>query len=197
MKRILTFAFLLFTLPLMAVRYATIDQGLNQLFTEEDTQFEKIWGTYEDIPTAIFEKLKLLKSLRGARFEGEFNLYRVTNTTGDLQGWAIITEEISKHQPMTFLVAIKNDESVLGTLLLVFRESRGWGVKQKRFQKQFKNKNLTDPIKVRRDIVHVSGSTISSRAMARGVRKSLHMVNLLQQNIEKLAQQKNKNTEMK
>ena len=56
---------------------------------------------------------------------------------------------------------------------MVYRERRGDGVKRQRFLQQFNGKSSKDPIEVNSDIVHITGSTISSWSMAAGVRKAV------------------------
>ena len=61
---------------------------------------------------------------------------------------------------------------------MVYRESRGDGVKRQRFLKQFRKKDVEDHLRLTRDIVGVSGATMSSRALAVGVKKVLAVVDL-------------------
>ena len=60
----------------------------------------------------------------------------------------------------------------------MYREARGDEVRDLNFRKQFVGKTATDPIAPDRDIAVVSGATISSRAMAVGVKRALVLFEL-------------------
>lgn len=93
-----------------------------------------------------------------------------------LLGYGVITNEYGKYRPITILVGVKPDISVQGVRILVYRENRGGEVRRKRFLHQYRNKTLTDPIRINRDIINISGATISVRGVNAGVRKVLHLL---------------------
>ncbi|MFT5234146.1 MAG: Na+-translocating ferredoxin:NAD+ oxidoreductase RnfG subunit, partial [Candidatus Krumholzibacteriia bacterium] len=84
-----------------------------------------------------------------------------------------------RFKPITFLVQVKPDFSVEMVLVMVYRESRGDGVKRQRFLKQFRKKDSADHLRLNRDIVAVSGATMSSRGITAGVKKVLNLVEML------------------
>lgn len=88
-------------------------------------------------------------------------------------GYAIATEEIGKFRPISFMVGIDPDFEVLGAAVLIYRESRGGQVRQPRFLRQYRGKSLDDPIRINRDIVNITGATLSVRSLNFGVRKLL------------------------
>jgi len=93
--------------------------------------------------------------------------------SGALLGYAIVAEEIGKFRPITFMVGIDRQFAVLGAAVLVYRESRGGQVRQPRFLRQYTGKDLGDPIRINRDIINISGATLSVRSLNFGVRKVL------------------------
>jgi hypothetical protein len=90
-----------------------------------------------------------------------------------LQGYAIAAEEIGKFRPITFMIGIDTRFAVRGAAVLVYRESRGGQVRQPRFLRQYSGKSLRDPIRINRDIVNITGATLSVRSLNFGVRKVL------------------------
>ena len=56
---------------------------------------------------------------------------------------------------------------------MVYRERYGDEVRDPRFRQQFVGKTAADPLRPGEEVVAVSGATISSRAMALGVRRCL------------------------
>src|SRR5205823_2791049 len=88
-------------------------------------------------------------------------------------GYALVDEEMGKHQPITFLVAMDGQARIKSMQVLVYRERYGGAVRLPRFTEQFKGKTGKDPLRVGRDIDAVSGATISSKALSLGARKSV------------------------
>lgn len=93
-----------------------------------------------------------------------------------LEGYAIVTEEYGKYRPITMMVATTRDLAVRGVRILVYRENRGGEVKRKRFLHQYQGKQIDDPIQINRDIINISGATISVRGVNAGVRKVLAII---------------------
>lgn len=94
-------------------------------------------------------------------------------------GYAVICEEIGKHYPMTFIVGVTPAGEVHDVAMIAYREPQGGEVRYKNFMKQFHKKSLKSPIMPYKDIVNISGATLSTRAMARGVRKALAVIQTL------------------
>jgi thiamine biosynthesis lipoprotein len=97
----------------------------------------------------------------------------IAKTGGKIDGYAVVDNEIGKTDPITFLTAITPDGRVKEVEILVYRESHGGEVKEVAFRKQFRNKGSVDPIRVNQDIKNISGATLSSGAMSRGVKRGL------------------------
>ncbi len=95
---------------------------------------------------------------------------------GSLCGYAVVIDEIGKSEPITFMAGIDPSGKVGEVAVMEFRESRGWEVKERRFTRQFKGKRLKDPLHVNQDILNYTGATLSSEALARGVKKALALV---------------------
>lgn len=128
-------------------------------------------------PTAAQRKA-LQKQLRRKLPEPEYTLY--VGKKGDkIERYALILDEKGKHYPITFIVAMSPQAVVDQVAVMVYRERRGDGVKRSRFLKQFEGKNANDPLEVNRDIVHITGSTISSWSIAAGVRKAVALLEML------------------
>lgn len=95
-------------------------------------------------------------------------------TTGEhVDGYAIVDEEKGEHMPITFAVKLSPVGKVLRQEVVVYREARGDEVRDQRFRAQFVGKGANDPIDTGADINVVSGATISSRAMAVGVKRAV------------------------
>jgi Na+-translocating ferredoxin:NAD+ oxidoreductase RnfG subunit len=97
----------------------------------------------------------------------------VATSNGKVDGYALIDDEKGEHLPITFAVKLSPEGKVERQEIVTYRESRGDEVRDERFRQQFVGKSARDPLAVNQDIVVVSGATISSRAMATGVRRAL------------------------
>lgn len=115
-----------------------------------------------------------LEEVLGRRlFEPEYPFLVLYDGAGRLQGYALVTEERGKYRPITFMVGVTPDFRVADAAVMVYRESRGGEVQRARFLAQYRGKTLRDPIQINRDIINISGATISVRSMNTGVRKAL------------------------
>lgn len=115
----------------------------------------------------------LVKALGRSFAEDSLRVDTAYGEDGALLGYAVVSEEIGKFRPITFIVGIEPHFAVRGAAILIYRESRGGQVRQPRFLRQYVGKDSRDPIRINRDIVNISGATLSVRALNFGVRKVL------------------------
>jgi Na+-translocating ferredoxin:NAD+ oxidoreductase RnfG subunit len=99
-------------------------------------------------------------------------------TDQKFQGYALITEEFGKYRPITMLIGVDPNFKVQGVRILVYRENRGGEVQRKRFLHQYRGKDSGDPIQINRDIINISGATISVRGVNSGVKKVLAILEM-------------------
>jgi len=95
---------------------------------------------------------------------------------GKTLGWAVVSEEMGKNNPITFLVGIDSQKKVAGVYVLEFRDMFGFEIKRRSFLRQFQGKTSKNALKVGRDIDAVTGATISSKAAAAAVKKSIEVI---------------------
>ncbi len=98
---------------------------------------------------------------------------------GQVAGYAIIDNERGQHEPITFALLMDASGHAERLEVMVYREAYGDEIRQARFRRQFEGKSVTDSVRQGRDITAVSGATISSKAMARGVKRALTLVDEL------------------
>ncbi|MBI2556031.1 MAG: FAD:protein FMN transferase [Planctomycetes bacterium] len=150
--------------------YLTEEQALALVFSECDEIL-----TDEFIMTTE-EKSSLEKLLSRRLYEDGFRVY-IGKKKGDIQGYAIITEEIGKFHPFTFIVGVNPDGKISNVAVLVYRESRGGEIAKKRFLYQFMGKSFKNPIRINKDIINITGATMSVQYMCAGVRKVIVVIN--------------------
>ncbi len=145
----------------------TREQALKEVFPEGVR-------TVDDRRTLAAPQRARLEHDLGRRLDDdEIVVTRVLDVTGTLRGYAVVTEEVGKYRPITFMVGVTPAFAVRDVAVLVYRESRGGDVKRRRFLNQYRGKSLRDPIDVSRDIINISGATISVRSVNAGVKRVL------------------------
>ncbi|MBE0567304.1 MAG: FMN-binding protein [Krumholzibacteria bacterium] len=146
--------------------YFTEAEALARTFAGADSLWSEPWR-----PDPA-ERAALEADLGWHLPEQEFLFHRATRRGRDL-GRALVLEEKGRFKPITFLVRVDPDGRVGQVLVMVYRESRGDAVRRPRFLKQFHGRDTGDPLRLNRDVVGISGATLSVRALAAGVRKAL------------------------
>lgn len=164
------------------------DKDLNRFLTPQEMGQEDVYLTPEDAAKLMFpesdhirseviiiteEQKQLIEERIGWHFpETTFDCF-IGETKGTVDGWAFIQHTIGKHKPMTYMVGVAPDGEVTNVEILVYRESRGSEVRKKRFNYQYQGKTVDDPIRINRDLINISGATMSVRSMSAGVKRAL------------------------
>lgn len=151
-----------------------------QTYLTEEQALALVFPECDDIVTDEFimtpeEKRSLEKHLARRLYEDGFKVY-IGKNKGVIQGYAMITEEIGKFHPFTFIVGVKPNGKISNIAVLIYRESRGGDVARKRFLFQFIGKSIKNPIRLNKDIINITGATMSVQCMCAGVRKVLVVV---------------------
>ena len=122
------------------------------------------------------EKKSHIEERIGWKFpEQSFEVY-IGETGTQVDGYALVQNTIGKHKPMTYMVGIDSKGQVSDVELLVFRESRGSEIRQKRFNAQYEGKTVLDPVRINKDIINITGATMSVRSMSAGIKRVLVLV---------------------
>jgi len=167
------------------------DDELKRYLTEQEMTRADVLLSEEEALTVMFPKSKkirkdvieltpeqkqLIESRIGWKFpEGTFEVY-VGETGEKLEGYAMIHNTIGKHKPMTYMVGVDPRGRVTNVELMVFREARGSEVGRKRFNYQYEGKTVVDPVRINKDIINISGATMSVRSMSAGVKRVLVLI---------------------
>lgn len=162
-------------------RYLT-DQEMNMAevyLREEDSikiMFPKSERIRKETITLTREKKSLIEERIGWKFpEESFEVY-IGETGGQVDGYALVQNTIGKHKPMTYMVGIDSNGFISDIELLIFREARGSEVRQKRFNAQYEGKSVLDPVRINKDIINITGATMSVRSMSAGIKRGLVLV---------------------
>ncbi len=166
------------------------DAELRRYLKDDDFKYEEFM-TEEEAVKAILpksqrvhkelirltpEKKELIEQRIGWKFpEESFELY--IGETGDkIDGYAMIHNTIGKYKHMTYMVGVDPNGTCTDVELLVFRDAKGSEVGKKRFNSQYEGRTVSDPIRINKDIINISGATMSVRSMSAGVKRVLVLV---------------------
>ena len=167
------------------------DNDLKRYLTEEETNHAEVFMTEEDAVKITLPKSERIRKtvIRlsqerkdaieqriGWKFpEESFEVY--IGETGDMiDGYAMVHNTIGKHKHMTYMVGVDAKGACSNVELLVFREAKGAEVGRKRFNAQYEGKTVSDPIRINKDIINISGATMSVRSISAGVKRVLVLV---------------------
>jgi len=92
-------------------------------------------------------------------------------------GVAIHDVEPGRWGPVEFLTAMDIKGTIKAVRVLSYQEIRGKPIARLSFMNQYRGKNVNSTLTVGRDIIGVSGATISSRAATFTVKKALVIYN--------------------
>ena len=193
MTRSLAFTLVLFIVmsPAMVWAERVWDNDLKRYLTEQEMSMAEVFLTEEDAIKLMFPKSERIKKdlLRvpadrklvieeriGWKFpEDSFEVY-IGETGAQVDGYALVQQTIGKHKPMTYMVGVDAHGRVSNVELLVFREARGSEVRTKRFNVQYEGKTVLDPVRINKDIINISGATMSVRSMTAGIKRVLVLI---------------------
>ncbi len=167
------------------------DNDLKRYLTEEETAHAEVFMTEEEAVKIMFPKSERIRKavIRlsqerkdaieqriGWKFPEESFDVHIGETGGKIDGYAMVHNTIGKHKHMTYMVGVDSRGACTDVELLVFRESRGSDVGKKRFNAQYEGKTVSDPIRINKDIINISGATMSVRSISAGVKRVLVLV---------------------
>ncbi|GJL56000.1 MAG: hypothetical protein NPIRA02_31320 [Nitrospirales bacterium] len=168
------------------------DHELNRWLNAEELGHLEVYFTEDEAAKVMFpdsdhirkttlslspKQKKLVEEQIGWKFpEDSFTTY-IGETGGKADGYAIVQNTIGKHRPITYMVGVDTEGEVSNFEVLVYREARGNEIATKRFNYQFQGKDVRDPIRINRDIINISGATMSVRSASAGVKRVLVLVN--------------------
>jgi hypothetical protein len=197
-----SFLFVGFSLPISAWADRIWDNELKRFLTEQEMTMAEVFMTEEEgVKTMLPKSERVRKELIrltperktqieeriGWKFpEESFEIY-IGETGTQVDGYAMVHNTIGKHKPMTYMVGVDTEGHVSDIELLIFREARGSEVRQKRFNSQYEGKSVLDPIRINKDIINISGATMSVRSMSAGIKRVLVLVDEFYSNLPALA----------
>lgn len=171
-KELFLLGILIISLILMSFRLPSnlkkkVAKEIKLAFLLEDYLLEELI-----IPDSVNTKLKI-KIHKSC-------LFKITTST-NLIGYAYLDKAPSKTDEFDYLVLFDADLIIKKAKVLVYREDYGGEIGSKRWLKQFIGKSSVDRLIYEKDIVAISGATISANSMTIAVNKLLQSIDKLHQ----------------
>ena len=104
---------------------------------------------------------------------------RVRIWTGPDGQTVMIDRVLGKHEFINYAVAITPEGKVQGIEILDYQETYGYQIREQKWRAQFVGKSVQDPLKLDKDIVNISGATLSCAHITNGVRRVLRTYEIL------------------
>ena len=121
-------------------------------------------------PSAAQRKL-IEQRLGHALAKPDYVIY-VAKTGEQVDGYALFDEERGQHELISFATFFNRDGAVTRVEVVAYREPFGDGVRAERFRRQFVGRLADSGYVLGRDVDAISGATISSRSLCRGVQRA-------------------------
>ncbi|PQJ73217.1 FMN-binding protein [Polaribacter butkevichii] len=139
---------------------------------------------------SVFEitnfELKLIKiddsinALLPKKIGGD-HLFKIESDS-QLVGYAFVDTAASKTDQFDYLILLDKNLIIAKTKVLVYREDYGGEIGSKRWLKQFIGKTFSDKLQYEKDIIPISGATISALSMTKAVNSFLLDLDILHDN---------------
>ncbi len=99
--------------------------------------------------------------------------FHFASRNGKKIGVAIVDEEPGKWGPVKFIIAMDLRGVVKVVKVMSYHEKRGRPIARSSYMKQYKGKTGKSTLQVGKDIIGISGATISSRSATFAVKKAI------------------------
>jgi hypothetical protein len=145
------------------------EEAPRAVFPDATSVERKVIPSSDDLKSKIAQRMGKTKT---SLWEDSYVTFRAKKGETVL-GYAVIVEEIGKHRPITYAVAVEPNATVHDLAVLAYREPYGGEIRERRFLRQYTGKGLAAPLLPYRDIVNISGATLSVEATGRAAKKAI------------------------
>lgn len=163
---LLSFSLLSFVIPKNVQKKVT--KEINKTFEVESFNLVEVLIS-EEVNTSLVRKIEKDK------------LFKII-ANNELLGYAFVDKAPSKTDEFDYLILLDKDLIVAKTKVLIYREDYGGEIGSKRWLKQFIGKTSSDKLQYEKDIMAISGATISASSMTIAVNTFLQNLAILHQN---------------
>ena len=164
---------------LLALTYAATEKQI-----ERQAKIEEMKSSREALPAVKkADGFKLRDDLAAKARKKYKDIVKIYEGFDDGRkvGWVVQVAPRGYGGPVSFAVGVDVNGKVAGISLIENKETPGLGqnIEKPEFRGQFEGKSESDPLQVGEDIDALTAATISSKAMALGVREALLALKML------------------
>lgn len=105
------------------------------------------------------------------KFANDFVYKYTMSNKNKVTAYGLLDNVYGKAMPITFLVLFDTKGNILSSHIVKYREQYGGEVADKSWNKQFKGKNKDSDFTVGKAIDSISGATISTNSVSKGIKK--------------------------
>ncbi len=161
------------TISILGLFIAPIFDLYAETFLTPDEAKKVLWQdeAMQAVPVVLTEaQMKSIKSASKTRVRTD----KVNSWKTETGGWFILDQVVGKHEMIDIAVALTHEGKVKGIKVLTYRETYGDEVKNPKWLAQFINKDNSEVLKLDKQIVNISGATLSSRHITDGINRLTH-----------------------
>lgn len=128
------------------------------------------------------EQIHMVEEAARLTFAGKHSdqvIVHIAREQNIVVGYAFEDTVIGKWGPIHYLVGLDANGVVSRIIILDYQEIRGRPIAKPRFLRQYQGKTIKDILQLHKDIDGITGATISSGSLTEGVRKILHIFELM------------------
>lgn len=166
---------LILSISLSITIYAQIEELPKFAQKKIDKTLEAIWHD-DDIDK---NKIKTVGQLENSYLKDKtIHLYKLEHLHKML-GYLYLDNAKSQYETFNYMIIFNPDLSIKHIKVLVYREDYGSEIGSKRWLSQFEGKQNGAQMEFKKDIKNISGATVSSRSISKGIKQaSLNMQEL-------------------
>ena len=153
-----------------------------KVFHAKQEAFDIAFPEADDVETKSFfltdEQIERVQALAQAPLDAKVVAFYIGRKGETVLGYAFIETHIVRTLPETFLIVVSPEGMIQRLLTLAFYEPLEY-LPTDRWIAQFDHQPLSPELQLQRDIHGITGSTLTARAVTRGVRKVLALFQVL------------------
>ena len=160
----ISFIFIFCSMPLSSTINDRVYSKLDKQFpNHKNIEFSKLLINQKKIQ-------KIKSNINQDFYHNELHSWKIT-TKNDTEYIAILDNVYGKSMPITFLAIFDENNTIYNVSIIKYREPYGGEIKSKRWLKQFIGFDYSSDYGIGSKIDGISGATISTNSVSRGINK--------------------------
>ena len=128
-------------------------------------------------------KQSIQNQVKQAFYKEELYYWNISQNDTTI-AYAFLDNVKGKSMPITFMVILNKDGSIINTNVIKYREPYGGEVGNNRWLEQFNEKNEKSNYDVGKTIDGITGATISVNSLSKGIKKIVLLYNQVKDNLD-------------